>query len=229
MTTVNYTTVDGSARAGVDYEATNGTLQFSPGETSKSISVRILGDQHPELGENFSVVLSNPSPGSVLANPTTLNVYIQKNDDPHGVISFANQSQVLVLDEDALSSGILEINRLQGTFGTVTVSWRALASSRSPAAIPSQVLNSTNGVVTFNSGVSKGYIYLAAIHDTIPEEAAEFNIRLDAASGGARLEPVLAQRTLIVMDSDNAYGVISLGNSSENKVDLVSRCNPYKL
>ena len=42
--TVQYTTADGSAQAGSDYLATSGILTFQPGDTSKTISVPILGD-----------------------------------------------------------------------------------------------------------------------------------------------------------------------------------------
>ena len=220
--TVNYTTVDGSARAGIDYEAANGTITFSSGETRKTISISILNDQNPEIAENFTIVLSNPSQGSVLGDPHVLNVLIQKNDDPHGVISFASHSQALILDEDSQSSGILEVSRLRGTFGAVAVSWSVVASSRFPPSVPSHVLNATSGVVTFNSGVSRGYIYIAAKQDTIPEEAVEFNIQLSNPSGDARLEDGQSQRTIIVKDSDNAYGLVFLGNASESRVDLVS-------
>ena len=37
--TVGYTTVDGTAQAGSDYQATSGTLTFNPGETSKDVTV----------------------------------------------------------------------------------------------------------------------------------------------------------------------------------------------
>ena len=56
---VNYATADGSALAGSDYVAKNGTLVFLPGETSKSISVKVTADQPAELDEFFLVVLSN--------------------------------------------------------------------------------------------------------------------------------------------------------------------------
>src|SRR5262249_26395275 len=54
--TVNYATSDGfedentplAAYAGQDYVATSGTLTFAPGETTKTISVEILGDAVPE-------------------------------------------------------------------------------------------------------------------------------------------------------------------------------------
>ncbi|HEY6169838.1 MAG TPA: Calx-beta domain-containing protein, partial [Verrucomicrobiae bacterium] len=55
---VSFTTVDGSAFAGEDYVATNGTLIFMPGDTTKSITVTILGDTIVEPNENFFVALT---------------------------------------------------------------------------------------------------------------------------------------------------------------------------
>ena len=40
--TVNYTTVNGSAKSSTDYKATSGTLTFPAGETALNISVPII-------------------------------------------------------------------------------------------------------------------------------------------------------------------------------------------
>lgn len=58
--TVNYATANGSALAGADYAATNGTAQFSPGQTNQSIRVDVLGDLAFEGAENFTVTLTAP-------------------------------------------------------------------------------------------------------------------------------------------------------------------------
>ena len=65
---VGYATADGTATAGVDYVAASGVLSFALGETTKTISVTINGDTTSEPDEAFTLVLSNPSPGAVLAN-----------------------------------------------------------------------------------------------------------------------------------------------------------------
>ena len=58
--TVAYTTANGSATAGSDYVATNGTLIFDPSVTSRTISVAINGDATYEPNETFFVNLSQP-------------------------------------------------------------------------------------------------------------------------------------------------------------------------
>jgi hypothetical protein len=55
---VNYGTADGTARASHDYEAAAGTLTFAPGETSKTITIAIKGDNNVEANETFFLNLS---------------------------------------------------------------------------------------------------------------------------------------------------------------------------
>lgn len=66
---VDYQTVDGTAVAGVDYEAVSGTLTFAPGETSQDILVNLLSTTNPAQSETFSVLLSN-AVGAVLQDAT---------------------------------------------------------------------------------------------------------------------------------------------------------------
>ena len=63
--TVGYRTVDGSASAGADYTNTTGTLTFAAGETSKTVSVPVLDDEHDEGSETMTLRLRNPSPARV--------------------------------------------------------------------------------------------------------------------------------------------------------------------
>ncbi|MFQ5518230.1 MAG: Calx-beta domain-containing protein, partial [Acidimicrobiia bacterium] len=55
--TVDYTTADGSATAG-DYISKSGMLTFTPGQTSKTVTVNILNDGTDEPAETFFVDLS---------------------------------------------------------------------------------------------------------------------------------------------------------------------------
>ncbi|MCI0359424.1 MAG: FG-GAP-like repeat-containing protein [Planctomycetaceae bacterium] len=66
--TVNYATVDSSAKAGEDYVATSGSLTFAAGDTTKTISVTIKGDKRKEWDESFYVLLSNASSNAQIAS-----------------------------------------------------------------------------------------------------------------------------------------------------------------
>lgn len=66
-TTVNFATSDGSATtANNDYVATTGTLSFAPGETSKIITIQVIGDATIESDETFDLMLSGATNASIL-------------------------------------------------------------------------------------------------------------------------------------------------------------------
>ena len=79
--TVDYTTSDGTADAGDDYTAKSGTLSFSAGTTSKTLSVGIEDDIENESDETFTVTLSNPS-GADLGTATATGTIRNRKVEP---------------------------------------------------------------------------------------------------------------------------------------------------
>jgi hypothetical protein len=77
--TVDYATSDGSATAGSDYVATNGTLIFADGETNKTFSVAILDDDLTEVNETVELSLSGPT-GTELGEVSNAVLTITDND-----------------------------------------------------------------------------------------------------------------------------------------------------
>lgn len=57
---VAYATTNGTALAGVDYNATAGTLTFAPGETIKTVAVTVLDSGIYVGDKTFNLTLSNP-------------------------------------------------------------------------------------------------------------------------------------------------------------------------
>lgn len=76
--TVQYQTVDGSAKAGSDFTAQQGTLQFEAQQQEATIEVPILGDEVKEGDEDFSVTLINAS-GAAIESATATGTI--RNDD----------------------------------------------------------------------------------------------------------------------------------------------------
>ena len=77
--TVDYRTVDASAKAGADYAARQGTLTFRAGETMKTVSVPVLDDSHDE-GREILVLRLDNARGGVLAD--RIGVGTIENADP---------------------------------------------------------------------------------------------------------------------------------------------------
>jgi probable HAF family extracellular repeat protein len=63
--TVQDATADDTATAGSDYQAASDTLTFAPGQTSKTISISVIGDRIAEANETFYVNLSEPTNATI--------------------------------------------------------------------------------------------------------------------------------------------------------------------
>jgi serine protease AprX len=77
---VDYTTADGTAIAGEDYEAASGTLLFLDSETAQTLTVTLTDDTVFEGDEYFTLTLSDPTGGAVLGSPITVPVSLIEND-----------------------------------------------------------------------------------------------------------------------------------------------------
>src|SRR5690606_17230199 len=89
--TVAYSTSNGTATSPADYAATSGTLTFAPGETSKTITVAVVGDLIDEVStETFAVNLGTAVNGNVTVATGTGT--IQDDDGPPG-LSIADLSR----------------------------------------------------------------------------------------------------------------------------------------
>jgi beta-glucanase (GH16 family) len=77
--TLNWSTEDGTAKAGQDYEAvTNQAVTFLPGDISMTIQVNIISDDILEFKEKFNVILSDLQ--NVTSAKTSVQVTISDDD-----------------------------------------------------------------------------------------------------------------------------------------------------
>jgi len=77
--TMSFKTTDGSAKSGADYTARTGTLTFAPGETTKTITISVIGDSKKEADETFYLDLSGNSMNSLLTKSRGVGTIL--NDD----------------------------------------------------------------------------------------------------------------------------------------------------
>lgn len=171
--TVEYSTVDGTATAGLDYEATSGTLSFAPGVTTQTLGVAVYGDALEEANETFTVSLSNA------ANATLARA----------------QGVGTILDDDAsLSIGSKTIREGNGKGGrdaefsvvlsrrsrrTVTVSFVTGGGT----ATPGLDYVSAAGTLTFPPLTARRKIRVRVLGDTLAEGNETFFVDLLGATG----------------------------------------------
>jgi Calx-beta domain/Domain of unknown function (DUF4114) len=104
--TVDVATADGTATAGSDYTALDKTtIYFAAGETSKQITVPIIGERTIEGNEAFKLILSDPTNATISANSYGTGTIL----DDETLLKFTksasssnNRSEVLafVVDDD---------------------------------------------------------------------------------------------------------------------------------
>ncbi len=69
--TVAYSTSNGTAVAGVNYQAASGTLTFAPGQTQATINVSVLSNPAAAATTTFNLALSNPSGATLSGTQAT--------------------------------------------------------------------------------------------------------------------------------------------------------------
>jgi Calx-beta domain/IPT/TIG domain len=169
--TVNYATLAGTATAGSDYTTTSGTLTFGDGETSKTINVPILQDTVFEGNETFSVVLSAPGGGALLASPSTIPVTILDDDIPsHLTISDAHVSEGNAGTTDALFT----VTVSPAPTGTASIQW----TTNPGTATAGSDFTPASGTLTFNAGETQKNIAVSVLGDTIYEPDETFSVTL---------------------------------------------------
>lgn len=66
--TVLYATADGTATQPADYTSTSGSLTFTPGQTTRTLTVPVIGETVPEANETFFVNLSGAANATISDN-----------------------------------------------------------------------------------------------------------------------------------------------------------------
>jgi endoglucanase len=78
---VNYATLDGSARAGLDYTAASGVFTFAPGETVGTIYVPVHGDTQYEPDETLTLQLASAD-GAIIGTGSAAGTILNDDDAP---------------------------------------------------------------------------------------------------------------------------------------------------
>ncbi len=100
LISVGYSTKDGNASVGnQDYKSASGTVTFSAGETSKTVTMTVYGDITPESDEIFTVNLSNPV-NAALTDGSGSGTILNDDSTPSaaGVLAQSELNPVIALD-----------------------------------------------------------------------------------------------------------------------------------
>ncbi|XP_034381244.1 sodium/calcium exchanger 3 isoform X4 [Cyclopterus lumpus] len=202
---VDYKTEDGSANAGADYEFSEGTVVFKPGEMIREINIGIIDDDIFEEDEHFFVRLSNlrvletedevlspnslPYPKAMLGFPAVATVTIL-DDDHSGIFTFESNS-VHVSE----SMGIMEVKvlRTSGARGTVIVPYRSMEGLAKGGG---EDFEDTYGELEFKNDETCKLIHVKIIDDEEYEKNKNFFLEL----AEPRMVDMSLQKALLLAD-----------------------------
>ena len=184
---VEYATENGTATAGQDYTAASGTLNFSSGDTSKTIQIPISDDGVTETDETFTVALRNGSSLEALGAPSVQTVTIQD----HGTVPF-----IAIFDAPPVVEGntgttieaVFNVVLSAATSQSVTVNYATSNGTASGGAACGNAgvdFELKSGTITFQPGTATATVTVKICGDTSAEANEFFSVGLSNPSNAS--------------------------------------------
>ncbi len=159
----------------------SGQVSFAANETSKAITVNVLGDAVIEAHEGFTVTLSNPSTGATILTATASGV-IQNDENS---VSIAATSATKAEGNSGTTPFTFTVTR-SGNIGTRSTVNYAVAGLGTAAAQASDFVGSVfpTGQVAFAANETSKVITIPVRGDTTIEASEGFTVILSNATAG---------------------------------------------
>jgi len=195
--TVDYAATGGTAVGdGNDYTLEPDTLTFTPGETSKYISIDIVDDGAGEPDETIILTLSNPTgPNAVMGisqHTYTISDYLPD-------VSF---DAVSSSDSEAVTPAEISVSLSHASDLTTTVDYAVTGGDATGGGVAYTLLGS--GTLTFEPYVTTQYISLSIVDDSEIEAGETVELTL-SNPGNASLGTTTVHTYTIL---DNEQGVV---------------------
>ncbi|HEX8255720.1 MAG TPA: Calx-beta domain-containing protein [Thermoanaerobaculia bacterium] len=201
VSTVNYTTGGGTAAAGEDYEAVNGTLVFNEGQITATFTVPILDDAFTEGEETLALSLASPA-GATLgvpsnatlrivdAEPASVDLRVSKSASPPRVAPYGTVTFTVVVENSGpdTATGVIMTDELPP--GTTFVD----------ATTSQGVVTHSAGVVTAALGsIAVGASATVTITAEVGAAPAQLTNTASATANEADASPVSNTSTVAVL------------------------------
>lgn len=221
LVSVKYRTLPGTAFSEVDYRPEEGTLLFSPGETTKTVGISMRSDGEVELDEAFFLELFDPTNAEFLRGLPTLRAtgWLLDNDNLGNTRAIQVSSPMIVeTDTDDLS---LNFNiSLSKPFATdVELDYRTVDGS----AVAGKDFEKQSGKISFFAGQTEAVVTVRTTADRIIEGPEHFYLAVtpDGALGSGAVGAI-GRATILDNDSGGRGPVVHVegGRQTEGFASL---------
>ncbi|EAR21903.1 Calx-beta domain-containing protein [Nitrococcus mobilis] len=204
--TLDYTTADGSAQAGTDYQALADSLTFAPGETMKAVAVPLIGDTVAEANEFFNLVFT---PTAAIANGVegAVGKAVILDDDTSAALP-----EISIQGGQAIENGTIqfEVTLSEPATQAVTVELRTLEGAGT--ALGDRVdFNEAFSTVRINAGETSTTFGIRSLADNLTEADESVVVELFNPTNAVFPDGVKTlQATGIILDDDGTNNKLGL-------------------
>ena len=203
-----------TALAGDDFLPDLGTITFTPGELTATLTVLVNGDTVIEPNETFDVVLSNPMnailvAGGGAAQTTITGVGTILNDDTSVSISDVAQREL----DSGTSAFDFTVSLSEPTVETIVVDFTTSAGPGPNPATAGIDYQAQAGMLTFAPGETSKTVSVLVAGDTSSELFETFAVDLTVTSGSAQL---LDGQGLGTIQNDDVRLIVTGGSINED-------------
>ena len=191
-----------TATAGTDYTAGSGTLSFAKGDTSKTVTVTVTGDELDEANETLTVTLSSASDGLSIGDATATGTIT--DDDDRGLV-FSPTSVTVTEASGTGRTATYRVALSSQPTGAVSVSV-ATADSTAATVLPATVSFTTSNWKTGQT------VTVTGVDDTLdntPDRTTEIG---HTASGGDYAS--ISGKVPVTVTDDESSSSFSIGDAS---------------
>jgi len=204
--TVNYATANGTASAGTNYTAESGSVSWANGDvSSKTFSVAVSNATPFSGSKTFTVTLSGPTGGAILAAPSSATVSITGSEAPTGSLALSSATYSA---QQSAGSVAITVDRTGGSSGASSVNY-ATANGSATAGTD---YTAASGTLNWAGGDSSAKTITVPVSNATPFTGTKsFTVNLTDAVNSALGNP--ASTTVAITGSGSQTGCAKNGNS----------------
>lgn len=202
---VGYTTQDGSAIAGRDYQPVQGRLQWAIGDvTPKEFNLPLINDLEKEGDESLTILLINPEQAIIEQGKAELIIQDHKIT---GEVGFNPTAYTI---GEANHTVILKVVRITGSDGNLSVNYL----TQDGTALANQDYETTAGTLTWQDGESgEKEIVVKILNDTQPEWEKTFQVILTQPTNQGSIIQTQATAMITIQDDQTQYNTSQILNA----------------